>query len=65
MNLETSVSADQLINFPGYEILKDLGFLETNIKIDTVGLWLVGKADTKNNLKNFCEAFSITHESQV
>ena len=59
LNLETNISQDQLLNFPGYDIIKELELEELNLKLTSDSFILYGRADTKKSLHPLCEAFNI------
>src|SRR6056297_889746 len=50
-DLETAVKVEQLKEFPGYEVMSNLGLKDIKLKVSSAGLFIGAKADTEKNLK--------------
>lgn len=60
LELETTLSDEQLKNFPGYDVIKALELKQLHFRIQKDSLALDGTADTKQKLKPLCEALHIS-----
>lgn len=59
LNLESTITIEEMRNIPGYEVLKNLEVEEVSMKLSSEGFGIESKADTKKKLKTVCEALKI------
>jgi hypothetical protein len=60
ISLETEVSIEQLEEFPGYDILSNLGLQDISLKMSGDGLEINANADTEKNLKSLCQMLNVS-----